>query len=112
MPDPVTHTSAVVTYGWFGALVAMLFKVPPDVVLAAFVGSLFAVMALHQLTLKVGVPLVLGMTFVVSILVPDLSKTFEYSQAGIAVTMSFCLIYFWPVVAGAFSNKIKSWGEK
>lgn len=113
MPDPVTHTtSAVVHYGWFGALVALLFNVPPNVVISAFIGSLFAVMVLHQLSARTGSMLTLGVTFAVSTLTPDISKTFDYSQSGIAFTVAFCLVYFWPSVTGAITNKIKSWGEK
>lgn len=111
MPDPITTAAnAVVQYGWFGALVAALFKVPPDVVIAAFVGSLFAVMVLHELSVKNGAMLSIGVCFAVSIVTPDISKHFDFSQAAIAFIVAFALVYFWTTITDAIKNRIKSWG--
>lgn len=112
MPDPITHATAATVkytgYGVFGAIVALLFDVPPPVVIAAIIGALFAVMMLHVIKFHVAAFLFSSGTFGASYLTPFIFDYVQISQKGIAAVTAFCLIYFWGVIQSAFKKALAS----
>lgn len=119
MPDLITHSTAAsvatVKYSGYGALgsaIALLFDVHPSVVIASFLGAMFAVMLLHTFSFKVAAFVVSLGTFSASYAVPIIHKYLEINEKGIGFFFAFIIIYFWSVINESLKKAIKTRIEK
>lgn len=115
MPDLVTHSSVAVAstvkysgYGILGSAVALLFDVHPSVVIASFLGAMFAVMLLHTFSFKVAAFVVSLGTFASSYAVPFIHDYVVISEKGIGFFFAFVTIYLWSIINEALRDILKS----
>ena len=116
MPDPIIHATGAAAkytgYGAFGAIVAVLFDVSPDVVIACLIGSILAVMLLHKFSFKIAAFVIAAGTFGSAYATPLIS---ELNQKGIGFISAFCLVFFWGVISvaakKALTSKIEGLGK-
>ena len=114
MPDLATHTSIAASsavkysgYGFLGSVIALIFDVDPSVVMAALIGSMFAVILLHTFSFKVASFIVTLGTFGASYAVPFITDYIQFNQKGLAFLLSFFTIYFWSMIKEALRSAIK-----
>ena len=114
MPDLTTHASMAASsslkysgYGVLGSAIALLFDVHPSVVIAALLGSMFAVILLHTFSFKVASFIVALGTFASSYAVPFITDYVHLNQKGLAFFLSFITIYFWSMIKEALRSAIK-----
>lgn len=120
MPDLITHSAAAANvaatkysgYGALGSVIALLFDVHPSVVIAAFLGAMFAVMLLHTFSFKIATFVVCLGTFSSSYAVPFIHEYVPVSQKGVGFFFAFMVIYFWSVINEALQKAIKQRIEK
>ena len=119
MPDLITHSTAATVatakysgYGAIGSVVALLFDVHPSVVIAAFLGAMFAVMLLHTFSFKIAAFVVSLGTFSSSYAVPFIHEYVDASQKGVGFFFAFVTVYFWSVINESVRKAIKSKIEK
>jgi hypothetical protein len=119
MPDLITHSTAATVatvkysgYGALGSIIALLFDVHPSVVIAAFLGAMFAVMLLHTFSFKIAAFVVSLGTFSSSYAVPFIHQYVEASEKGVGFFFAFTTVYFWSVINESVRKAIKSKIEK
>lgn len=114
MPDLITHSTAAANvavskysgYGALGSVIALLFDVHPSVVIAAFLGAMFAVMLLHTFSFRIAAFVVCLGTFSSSYAVPFIHEYFPISEKGSGFFFAFSVIYFWSVINDALKKAI------
>jgi hypothetical protein len=120
MPDLITHSTAATVatvkysgYGALGSVVALLFDVHPSVVIASFLGAMFAVMLLHTFSFKIAAFVISLGTFSSSYAVPFIHQhVVGASEKGVGFFFAFITIYFWSIINESLRKVIKSRIEK
>ena len=115
MPDLITHTAAAsistIKYSGYGALgsaIALIFDVHPSVVIASFLGAMFAVMLLHTFSFRIAAFVVSLGTFSSSYAVPMIHDYLAINEKGVGFFFSFIIIYFWSVISTSVNKLIKT----
>ncbi|MGY1490707.1 hypothetical protein ACW4YW_14975 [Methylobacillus pratensis] len=107
--------------GFFAGVVALVstiisfvFDVPMPTVLAAFIGSCFAVAFSDPVTYKKAAWMILGGTVAAGLLLPLVTHYFnlgEYPQRGLSAVLAFVLIVFRKRLFGVLSARVDRIGD-
>lgn len=94
-----THIEHVLAFviGWLAAIISFVFDVPAPTMLAAFIGSCFAVAFTEPVTYKKAAWMIFGGTVAAGLLLPVLTHHLnlgDYPQRGLSAGLAFVLIVF------------------